>query len=110
MAESRVGERSERISLYKRTETDDGQGGIEYGAPALVSTVWAKILRPKFWTANAQGGIGSAITQGITIRKRNDIELNWFVQYRGKMYEILHIDDSDSAETTLTCQAVVQRG
>ncbi len=110
MATSRIGERDTRVQFYKPFKTDDGQGGFICGDPVLMSTVWAKILKPKFWTGDGHGGIASSITQGITIRKNTDIQLDWMVKYRNTMYKIIHIDDSNSSETTLTCQAVVMNG
>lgn len=106
----KVQELNKRVSLYKPVSVPDGQGGFTEGDPLLVQTVWAKILKPKFWTVNAQSGPASAITQGIIIRHRTDITYGWRIQYNGMFYTILHIDYSSAAILTLTCQVVIHNG
>jgi hypothetical protein len=101
----KISEYDKRVELYKPTLSPDGMGGYEQGEPELVATVWAKFLRPKFWETNSTGGIASAITQGIAIRKR-EILLEYFVCYKEQQYRIVHIDESDKETVTLTCQAV----
>lgn len=107
---SRVGERNARVVLLSQKQTPDGQGGFKKEPLKPFATVWAKILVPKFWEGNSGGSPASAITQGITIRRRNDVERSVKVKYRDCTYEILHIDYSVPEEMTLTCKAVVHRG
>jgi head-tail adaptor len=104
-----IGELNRRISLYGKDRVPDGMGGYETRDNVLKAKVWAKFLRPKFWTATAADGVASGITQGIVIRTR-DIGPNWTVNYKGQVYKILHIDYSDRETITLTCQMVVHNG
>lgn len=104
------GELQHRVALYKPVYRDDGQGGKQTLPPELVGTVWAKILKPRFWAGQTGAGPGTAITQGIVIRIRDDITYDWTVVYRGQKYKILHLDYSAPDMITLTCQAVVAHG
>lgn len=105
-----IAEFDKRIELYAPVYEDDGMGGYINKPPVLQATVWAKFLKPKFWETNVAGGIASAITQGIVIRTRSDIETNWIVRFKSQDYQLLHIDYSDAETLTLTCQAVVWNG
>lgn len=104
-----IAEFDRRIGLYSTERVPDGMGGYEDSQPTLQATVWAKFLRPKFWTATAADGPASGITQGITIRTR-DVRLDWTIRYKEQEYKILHIDYSDKETVTLTCQAVLHNG
>ena len=89
----------------------DGQGGYIDGLPVLVDTVWAKVLRPRFADVEAAGAPTTAITQGITLRYREDIGYDWELGYHGMRYRIVHIEYSPKRDTvTLTCEAVSKHG
>jgi hypothetical protein len=105
----RVGELSKRISIYRKMMADDGMGGKEDADPQLIANVWAKVLKPKFWTGNSSGP-ATAITQGFLIRNRDDVGYDCYVMYKKIPHKILHIDQSSAIAITLTCQAVITRG
>lgn len=110
MNTTRVGERHSRVSIYKFSEKPDGQGGMVTGDKEPVDTVWAYIHPARFWEGNSGGGAISGITQGITIRERDDVDESCRLAYKNITYEILHCDYSVPGEITLTCKAVVHRG
>lgn len=105
----RVGELNHRVSIYKKITADDGMGGKEEADPQLIANVWAKVLKPKFWTGNSSGP-ATAITQGFLIRNRNDVGYDCYITYKGIPHKILHIDNSSTTAITLTCQAVITHG
>ena len=105
-----VSEFRSRVELYSPANASDGQGG-SYEQMNHVDTVWAQILKPRFWDGQAGGGPVAGITQGITIRYRDDVALDWRVEYRHTMYRVIHIEYGERRDVlALTCTAVEHHG
>lgn len=105
-ASAAVEELNRRITLYKPALSEDGQGGVAVGDPVEAGKVWAKFLKPRFWDGASGAGPATAITQGIVIRRLAGVTEDWTIQYHDVAYSVIHIDDSDPAFLTLTCQVV----
>ena len=105
-----VSEFRSRVELYCPVKEPDGQGGYDEQMK-YVDTVWAQVLKPRFWDGQAGGGPVAGITQGITIRYREDIAIDWQVEYRHARYRIVHIERGERRDVlTLTCTAVEHHG
>lgn len=105
-----VSEFRSRVELSRPAKSPDGQGGY-YEQMKYVDTVWAQILKPRFWDGQAGGGPVAGITQGITIRYRDDVAPDWQVKCRNTTYRIIHIENSERRDVlVLTCTAVEHHG
>ena len=104
-----IGKLRAQVSIYKNVTTKDEMGGrsTEW---VLHAKRWAEILRPRFVSGVIQGAVATDITQGIKIRDLGDINIGWEVRYKGKVYKILHVDNSKVGETVLTLREVVISG
>ena len=102
-----IGKLDHRITLlhYTIMAPDDGFGAAKEWVE--VATVWAQVHPPKI-QSGAMVGSGEAvvITQGVTIRKREDITKGWRIRLDGRLYNVLHVDSSKPAQLTLTTKAV----
>lgn len=105
-----VSEFRSRVELYSPITVPDGQGGYDEQMK-YVDTVWAQILKPRFWDGQAGGGPVAGITQGITIRYRDDVAPDWRVRCRNTTYRIIHIEYGERRDVlVLTCTAVEHHG
>ncbi len=93
-----------RIQIFRPVTTADDSGGRSTRWE-LDSTLWADILRPRFADTTAEGSHSVILTQGILIR-RHDVRQGWRVVLSGDSYSVIHVDDSQAGETTLTCKEV----
>ena len=100
-----IGDLNMQIKLYQNQDADDGMGGRATELTEI-ATVWAQALRPRFHAAQEQGSSVTTITQGFKIRARQDIQKGWQVMHSGAMYHVLHVDNSNKAESVLTCTEV----
>ena len=99
-----------RVELYRPAVESDGQGGYDERMD-FVNTVWAQVLKPRFWDGEAGGGPVAGITQGITIRYREDVGYDWQVDYKDVRYRIIHIEYGERRDMmTLTCTAAEHHG
>lgn len=102
-----IGKLNHRVTLlqYSAAAEDEGFGPVKQWNE--IATVWAQIHAPRIQAVSAVGsGDAVIITQGITIRKRNDVEKGWRVLLDGRLYNVIHVDSSKSAQLTLTTKAV----
>lgn len=102
-----IGKLNHRVTLlqYSAAAEDEGFGPAKEWRE--IATVWAQIHAPRIQAVAAVGsGDAVIITQGITIRKRNDVEKGWRVLLDGRLYNVIHVDSSKSAQLTLTTKAV----
>ena len=93
-----------RGDIYAKTAKEDDAGGRR-ASFEKAATVWGKALRPHFTDTVAEGSHSVILTQGILIRRR-EVEQGWRVMMDGKRYDVIHVDDSQRGETTLTCKEV----
>lgn len=101
-----IAKMTSRMTVMKPIRAQDGLGGYKTTYEAQ-STLWAELLRPRFNSANIQGDAGAVvITQGIRIRRTNAVNRGDKVSVAGRMYNVLHVDDSVTGETTLTTQEI----
>lgn len=101
-----IGGLSERIKLYEHVVTEEDAGfGATYDWVERAEA-WAQVRRPRIQTGNMIGSADALmLTQGFTLRSRKDISKGWRVEYKGEMYEVLHIDRSVPGEITLTTRS-----
>lgn len=97
-----------RIQILKKEIEPDGQGGYTESESKVMDTVWAELLKPRFWDGDSGKGPTTAITQGIRIRPNRKLALDCLVKYKDTMYEILDIEYQDDCYT-LTAQAIKKR-
>ncbi len=72
-----------------------------------MGTVWASVKRPGIKSGAMLGSAAAVVvTQGFTIRQRDDVKKGWRVRYDGEIYDIMHIDKSVRGELTLTCRDI----
>ena len=104
----RIGSMKNRIEILRQTIEPDGQGGLKKEKPRRIATVWAAILKPRFWDGDSGKGPTTAITQGIQIRPLKAIDTDCIIRYRNTNYEILDIEHNTDSYI-LTCQAIKKR-
>lgn len=100
-----IGKLDHRIELLQYVAGEDHGFGAT-GEWKTVATVWAMVHKPRI-AAGVEAGSGSAVilTQGVTIRPRDDIKKGWRVKLGGELYDVLHVDASEKDRYTLTCRA-----
>ena len=102
-----IGKLNHRVTLLQYTVVSEDVGFGPQKDWAEVAMVWAQVHAPKFQAVAAVGsGDAVIITQGITIRKREDVNKGWRVRLDGRLYNILHVDSSKPAQLTLTTKPV----
>ena len=99
-----TGKLDKRMGILPRKEEPDGRGGFKT-IYEISETVWCELLKPRFVNQVTEGSNAVAITQGIRIRRRA-IEEGWRVVVGGRMYSVIHVDDSERGETILTTREV----
>ena len=73
-----IGKLNHRVTLLQYTVVSEDVGFGPQKDWAEVATVWAQVHAPRIQAVAAVGsGDAVIITQGITIRKRDDIEKGW---------------------------------
>lgn len=97
-----------RIQILKNEIVPDGQGGYTKLQSNVIDTVWAEILKPRFWSGDSGKGPTTAITQGIRIRPNCNVGLECLIKYKDTTYEILDIEYQDDCYI-LTTQATKKR-
>lgn len=103
MKQSDVGKLDKRVDLLKP---------VAAGRYMVAATVWAIFRRPGVRSGAMLGSSEAVvITQGITIRARNDVHKGWRIRYpagdkTGDIYDVLHVDTSVRHELTLTCKDI----
>lgn len=104
-----IGKLNQFIEAWKPVSIADGQGGrtTEY---VKDFEAWAELLRPRFSTANIQGGIATDVTQGIRIRSGVRILQGWHIHMGGRIFKVIHpMDETIAGEIILTCREVVRK-
>lgn len=97
---------NQRMAVMKPSRVPDGMGGYrtEY---TQTTELWAEVLRPRFTGATIQGDAEAiVITQGIRLRRTGAVQRGDKVRVAGRLYDVLHVDDSVAGETTLTAREV----
>lgn len=100
-----AGDLTKRVSIYKPQTISDNMGGrsqtwVEH------CKAWAQFKRPRFVSTIVQGAPATEITQGILIREVVGICRGWQVRYKGRIFEIVHVDESVLFEQMLTTREV----
>ena len=102
-----IGKLNHRVTLLQYTVVSEDVGFGPQKDWAEVATVWAQVHAPRIQAVAAVGsGDAVIITQGITIRKRDDIEKGWRIRLNGALYDVIHVDCSKPSQLTLTTRKV----
>lgn len=99
------GKLNKRVAIYKPSVVADGMGGRKQ-TMVKDSDAWAEFKRPRFASAVVEGTPATSITQGVLIRPVSGIRRGWQVRYGGRIYDIIHVDESVKGEMMLTTQEV----
>lgn len=99
------GKLNKRVAIYKPSVVADGMGGRKQTMVKDVD-VWAEFKRPRFASTVVEGTPATSITQGVLIRPVSGIRRGWQVRCGGRIYDIIHVDESVKGEMVLTTQEV----
>ena len=102
---------TERITIHRKTTTDDGQGGRASGWVAGSLRLWAAIVALSMTEQLQAAAIQSRVTYRVTVRYRADLtptmRLSW-IPYQATVAKTLEIHGVQPLEggrewTTLDC-------
>lgn len=108
-----AGEFKHRISIVRRTPTEDGEGFKSGVTETEVCKAWAKINTTKGYTLITQGSNFENATTRMIIRKPNsEISRKDIVLYKGKEWRIRYLNNIDEKddEIELQVEEITQNG
>lgn len=88
-----IGNLNKRISLQKY------DADIEIYKE--IATVWANIKKPKMKTIIVANNPASSVIWEFEIRNRQDIQKNWHIVYKNKIYQVEYCYDTEDMQTTI---------
>lgn len=101
-----TGKLDQRIVLQELTETNNfGELVQTY---TTVATVWADVISQRGAESFEAARINAVETIRVKIRYRDDIMTDWRIQWNGKNYNVIYLDQSErrKGETWMTCEVV----
>ena len=100
-----AGEFNRKIEIVRDTPRVDNEG-FEHTEPVVILAPYAKIKTTKGFTLIANGSDFEKATTNFTIRYPGiEITRKDKIHYKGKVYEILYLNDVDEENVILEIQA-----
>ena len=100
-----AGEYNKRITIYKLTEQEDGDG-FKVKDETVILSVYAKVKTTKGFTLITSNTDFEKAYTNFTIRfPKTEVTRDMLIRYNGKVYSIEYLNNVDEASVELEIQA-----
>jgi SPP1 family predicted phage head-tail adaptor len=103
-----IGALSDRVSLQRRVDTSELEGGVTHMF-MTVSSLWARVRTLSARLAMAGDGRAAEASHSVVVRFRSDVAVGDRFGWRGRWLEVVGTSDLDGRRTWLSCTCV-ERG
>ncbi len=103
-----LGSLTDRVSLQRRVDTSELEGGTTH-AFMTVSSVWARVRSLSARLAMAGDGRAAEASHSVVVRYRSDVAVGDRFGWRGRWLEVVGTSDPDGRRAWLSCQCM-ERG
>lgn len=104
-----IGTMRDRVSLLKKSETDDGAGGADIAFVPL-ATVWARLYPVAGSLTERSGARQVGATHTIVIRFRTDLLAGDRIALGARRFEVLSAEDLNGRRAYLECACAELQG
>lgn len=99
-----VGKLRHRVDIYKAVDTPDGGGGKTL-TPKLLGRSWCKIEPANDYAIQTAARQKREITHKITMRFRKGLTAETWLQYQGRVFDIVSFKDIEERRVYLLITA-----
>ena len=100
----RIGQLTQRATIYKKTKTPNGSGGFN-SAREDTATVWAYVRQLSAREAQQAQKLTASATCVFVIRNRPDIYESYYIEHKGIHYNIRAIPPRDTRDLFMEIHA-----
>jgi len=98
-----IGALTDRVSLQRRVDTSELEGGVPHTF-VRVSSLWARVPSLSARLAIAGDGRAAEASHSVVVRFRSDVSVGDRFGYRGRWLEVVGFADLDGRRAWLSCQ------
>lgn len=98
-----IGALTDRVSLQRRVDTSELEGGTTHMF-MTVSSLWARVRGLSARALAAGDGRVAAASHSVVVRFRTDVSAGDRFGYRGRWLEVIGVEDLDGRRAWLSCQ------
>lgn len=97
-----LGSLTDRVSLQRRVDTSELEGGVTHMF-MTVSSVWARVRTLSTRLAMAADGRTAEASHSVVVRFRSDVSVGDRFGWRGRWLEVVGVNDLDGRRAWLSC-------
>jgi SPP1 family predicted phage head-tail adaptor len=97
-----IGSLTDRVSLQRRVDTSELEGGVTHMF-MTVSSIWARVRTLSARLAMAADGRTAEASHSVVVRFRTDVVVGDRFGWRGRWLEVVGVSDMDGRRTWLSC-------
>lgn len=103
-----IGALTDRVSLQRRVDTSELEGGVTHMF-MTVTSLWARVRSLSARLAMAGDGRAAEASHSVVVRYRSDLSVGDRFGWRGRWLEVVGVSDLDGRRAWLSCQCM-ERG
>lgn len=103
-----IGALTDRVSLQRRVDTSELEGGVAHMF-MTVTSLWARVRNLSARIAMAGDGRVAEASHSVVVRYRTDVAVGDRFGWRGRWLEVVGVSDLDGRRVWLSCQCL-ERG